>query len=63
MKGVIDMSNKNLKIGTTIVTILGLGVNLALNWLEEKEREVMKQEIKEEIITELNSENEDEEES
>lgn len=55
--------NKNLKIGTTIVTILGLGVNLALNWLEEKEREVMKQEIKEEIITELNSENEDEEES
>lgn len=57
------MNNKNLKIGTTIVTILGLGVNLALNWLEEKEREVMKQEIKEEIITELNSENEDEEES
>nr|DAO79624.1 MAG TPA: hypothetical protein [Caudoviricetes sp.] len=57
------MNTKNLKIGTTIVTILGLGVNLALNWLEEKEREVMKQEIKEEIITELNSENEDEEES
>lgn len=57
------MDNKNLKIGTTIVTILGLGVNLALNWLEEKEREVMKQEIKEEIITELNSENEDKEES
>ena len=57
------MDNKNLKIGTAIVTILGLGVNLALNWLEEKEREVMKQEIKEEIITELNSENEDEEES
>ncbi len=56
-------NTKNLKIGTTIVTILGLGVNLALNWLEEKEREVMKQEIKEEIITELNSENEDEEES
>lgn len=55
------MNTKNLKIGTTIVTILGLGVNLALNWLEEKEREVMKQEIKEEIITELNSENEDEE--
>ena len=55
--------NKNLKIGTTIVTILGLGVNLALNWLEEKEKEIMKQEIKEEIITELNSENEDEEES
>lgn len=57
------MNTKNLKIGTTIVTILGLGVNLALNWLEEKEREVMKQEIKEEIITELNSENKDEEES
>ena len=57
------MNTKNLKIGTTIVTMLGLGVNLALNWLEEKEREVMKQEIKEEIITELNSENEDEEES
>lgn len=57
------MSTKKLRIGTTIVTILGLGVNLALNWLEEKEREVMKQEIKEEIITELNSENEDEEES
>lgn len=57
------MNTKNLKIGTTIVTILGLGVNLALNWLEEKEREVMKQEIKEEIITELNSENENEEES
>lgn len=57
------MNTKNLKIGTTIVTILGLGVNLALNWLEGKEREVMKQEIKEEIITELNSENEDEEES
>lgn len=57
------MHTKNLKIGTTIVTILGLGVNLALNWLEGKEREVMKQEIKEEIITELNSENEDEEES
>lgn len=57
------MNTKNLKIGTTIVTILGLGINLALNWLEEKEREVMKQEIKEEIITELNSENEDEEES
>lgn len=57
------MNTKNLKIGTTIVTILGLGVNLALNWLDEKEREVMKQEIKEEIITELNSENEDEEES
>lgn len=57
------MNTKNLKIGTTIVTILGLGVNLALNWLEEKEREVMMQEIKEEIITELNSENEDEEES
>lgn len=56
-------NTKNLRIGTTIVTILGLGVNLALNWLEEKEREVMKQEIKEEIITELNSENEDEEES
>lgn len=56
-------TKKNLKIGSTIVTILGLGVNLALNWLEEKEREVMKQEIKEEIITELNSENEDEEES
>ena len=37
------MNTKNLKIGTTIVTILGLGVNLALNWLEEKEREVMKQ--------------------
>lgn len=55
--------NKNLKIGTTIVTILGLGVNLALNWLEEKEREEMKQEIKDEIMTELNSENEDEEES
>ena len=53
--------NKNLKIGTTIVTILGLGVNLALNWLEEKEREVMKQEIKDEIMTELNSENEDKE--
>ena len=33
------MNTKNLKIGTTIVTILGLGVNLALNWLEEKERE------------------------
>lgn len=57
------MNTKNLKIGTTIVTILGLGVNLALNWLEEKEREVMKQEIKDEIMTELNSENEDEEES
>ena len=57
------MNTKSLKIGTTIVTVLGLGVNLALNWLEEKEREVMKQEIKEEIITELNSENEDEEES
>lgn len=57
------MNTKNLKIGTTIVTILGLGVNLALNWLEEQNREVMKQEIKEEIITELNSENEDEEES
>ena len=28
--------NKNLKIGTTIVTILGLRVDLALNWLEEK---------------------------
>lgn len=55
--------NKNLKIGTTIVTILGLGVNLAMNWLEEKEREVMKQEIKDEIMTELNSENEDKEES
>lgn len=54
--------NKNLKIGTTIVTILGLGVNLALNWLEEKEREEMKKEIKAEIITELNSENEDENE-
>lgn len=59
----MNTNTKNLKIGTTIVTILGLGVNLALNWLEEKEREVMKQEIKEEIITELNSENEDEEES
>lgn len=57
------MNTKNLKIGTTIVTVLGLGVNLALNWLEEQNREVMKQEIKEEIITELNSENEDEEES
>lgn len=57
------MNTKNLKIGTTIVTILGLGVNLALNWLEEKEREIMKKEIKEEIITELNTENEDEEES
>ena len=56
-------NTKNLKIGTTIVTILGLGVNLALNWLEEKEREIMKKEIKEEIITELNTENEDEEES
>lgn len=54
--------NKNLKIGTTIVTILGLGVNLALNWLEEKEREEMKKEIKAEIMTELNSENEDENE-
>lgn len=57
------MNTKSLKIGTTIVTILGLGVNLALNWLESQEREVMKQEIKEEIMTELNSENEDEEES
>lgn len=57
------MNTKNLKIGTTIVTILSLGVNLALNWLEEKEREIMKQEIKDEIMTELNSENEDEEES
>ena len=57
------MNTKSLKIGTTIVTILGLGVNLALNWLESQEREVMKQEIKEEIITELNTENEDEEES
>lgn len=57
------MDNKNFKIGTTIVTILGLGTNLALSWLEEKGREVMKQEIKEEIMTELNSENEDEEES
>lgn len=55
--------NKGLKIGTTIVTILGLGVDLALNWLEEKERQIMKQEIKDEIMTELNSENEDEEES
>lgn len=55
--------NKNLKIGTTIVTILGLGVNLAMNWLEEKEREAMKQEIKDEVMAELNSENEDEEES
>lgn len=57
------MNTKNLKIGTTIVTILGLGVNLALNWLEEKEKEIMKKEIKDEIMTELNSENEDEEES
>lgn len=57
------MNTKSLKIGTTIVTVLGLGVNLALNWLEEKEREIMKKEIKEEIITELNAENEDEEES
>lgn len=57
------MDNKNLKIGTAIVTILGLGTNLALSWLEEKGREVMKQEIKEEIMTELNSENEDKEES
>ena len=57
------MNTKSLKIGTTIVTILGLGVNLALNWLEEKEREIMKREIKEEVIAELNSENEDEEES
>nr|DAE44381.1 MAG TPA: hypothetical protein [Caudoviricetes sp.] len=57
------MNTKSLKIGTTIVTILGLGVNLALNWLEEKEREIMKKEIKEEVIAELNSENEDEEES
>lgn len=57
------MNTKSLKIGTTIVTVLGLGVNLALNWLEEKEREIMKEEIKEEIITELNTENEDEEES
>ena len=57
------MDNKNLKIGTAIVTILGLGTNLALSWLEEKGREAMKQEIKEEIMTELNSENEDEEES
>ena len=40
------MNTKSLKIGTTIVTILGLGVNLALNWLEEKEREIMKKEIK-----------------
>lgn len=55
--------NKGLKIGTTIVTILGLGVDLALNWLEEREKEEMKQEIKDEIMTELNSENEDEEES
>ena len=55
--------NKKLNIGTTIVTILGLGVDLALNWMEEKRREVMKQEIKDEIMTELNSENEDEEES
>lgn len=55
--------NKGLKIGTTIITILGLGVDLALNWLEEKGREEMKQEIKDEIMTELNSENEDEEES
>ena len=55
--------NKGLKIGTTIVTILGLGVDLALNWLEAKEREVMKQEIQDEIMTELNSENEDEEAS
>lgn len=57
------MNTKSLKIGTTIVTVLGLGVNLALNWLEEQEREIMKKEIKEEIITELNTENEDEEES
>ena len=57
------MNTKSLKIGTTIVTVLGLGVNLALNWLEEQEREIMKKEIKEEIITELNAENEDEEES
>lgn len=57
------MNTKSLKIGTTIVTILGLGVNLALNWLEEKEREIMKKEIKEEVMAELNSENEDEEES
>lgn len=57
------MNTKSLKIGTTIVTVLGLGVNLALNWLEEKEREIMKKEIKEEIITELNTENEDKEES
>lgn len=57
------MNTKSLKIGTTIVTVLGLGVNLALNWLEEKEREIMKKEIKEEIITELNTENDDEEES
>lgn len=57
------MNTKSLKIGTTIVTVLGLGVNLALNWLEEQEREIMKREIKEEIITELNTENEDEEES
>jgi len=57
------MNTKSLKIGTTIVTVLGLGVNLALNWLESQEREVMKQEIKEEIMTELNTENEDEEES
>lgn len=57
------MNTKSLKIGTTIVTILGLGVNLALNWLEEKEREIMKKEIKEEVMAELNGENEDEEES
>lgn len=57
------MNTKSLKIGTTIVTVLCLGVNLALNWLEEQEREIMKKEIKEEIITELNTENEDEEES
>ncbi len=57
------MNTKSLKIGTTIVTILGLGVNLALNWLESQEREIMKKEIKEEVIAELNTENEDEEES
>lgn len=55
------MTTKGLKIGSAIATFLSLGTMLFTNWLEEKQRESMKEEIKMELLEELNGENAEEE--
>ena len=48
----------SLKMGSVVLTVLGLGTTLLNSWLEEKQWEEMKQEIKDEITKELREEEE-----